>query len=58
MFSARGQYGRAQPRVAGRVAAAHAGGYRNFLDQFGEDLSAFGIVRTLFVLDARPFIMT
>jgi len=49
---------RPEPGVAQLVAAAHAGGHRDLLDQLGENLAALGIVGALLVLDARPLIVT
>ena len=54
VFGLGGRNGRAQPRIGVDVAAAHAGGNCNFLDQPGKDFSPFGIRGPLFVLDGRP----
>ena len=51
-------HGQAQAGVGSGVAAAEAGGYGDFFDQFGEDFAALGINAGFFVLDIRPFAMT
>ena len=45
----------AQTWIKCRIAAAEAGGNRNFLDQLGEDLAAFGVLPSLAMLDVGPF---
>jgi hypothetical protein len=44
---------RAQPRVAGRVAAAGARRDRDLADDLGEDLAALGILRVLAGFNGR-----
>ena len=48
-------HGQAQAGIGGGVAAAEAGGYGDFFDQFGEDFAALGINAGFFVLDICPF---
>src|SRR5205085_4912496 len=48
-------YGRAEARIALRVAPAGFGGHGNFLDQPGEYFAALGIERALLVFDRGPF---
>ena len=46
--------GEPQPRIHVRIAAAHARGDGDFLDEAGEDLAALGVLAALAVLDVRP----
>src|SRR5471030_2198593 len=47
--------GQAQARIGRDIAAAHARGDRDFLDQSGPDLAALGVRRGFFMLDVGPF---
>ena len=47
-----------QARVRPRIAAAHARGHRDFLDEAGEDLAALGVLLAFAVLDVRPLAVT
>src|SRR6185436_16854989 len=49
--------GRAQARIARRVAAAETRCNRHFLQDAGEDLAALRVGGTLLVLDRAPFAM-
>src|SRR5262249_185254 len=51
-------HGRAQAWVGIDVAAAHASGYGNFLDELGKKLTLAGIFPGLFILDRTPLRMT
>ena len=48
-------YCQSQARIGPHIAAAHLGGHGDFLDQFGEDLAALGILPALAMLDIGPF---
>ena len=50
-----GEDGRAQTRIAIRIAAAILGGNADFLDETGEDLATLGVERALLVLNCGPF---
>ena len=47
-------HGQPQPRVHGRVAAAHLGGHGDFLDQPREERAALGVLAALAVLNVGP----
>src|SRR5439155_5325609 len=53
----RGEHGRAQTRIGIGIAAVSRGD-GDLLDQLGEQLAALGVLRSLLVLDGRPFGMT
>ncbi len=46
--------GQPQPRVHGRVAAAHLGGHGDLLDQPCEERAALGVLAALAVLNIGP----
>ena len=48
----------AEAGVRGGIAAAHARGNRDFLDEFGKRLSALRVGESLGVLNRRPFTMS
>jgi hypothetical protein len=50
-------HGLTQARVAPQIAAAHAGGHGELFDEFREELAAFGVEGSFFVLDRGPFRM-
>src|SRR5450830_24175 len=48
----------AQTRIGSDIGAAHAGRYRDFLDQARPDFAALGIRGSFFMLDVGPFAMS
>ena len=47
----------AQPRIAGKIAAAHTRGHGQLFDELGEDLAALGVEGPFLVFDCGPLRM-